>query len=243
MKKYGLIGEKLGHSFSKSFFEEFFLQNKINAVYENHELATIEQFTALIQQNNFAGLNVTIPYKQQIIPFLDHLSPEAEAIGAVNCIQFHKGKMIGHNTDVFGFHQSIKPFLRNIHERAIILGTDGASKAVSYVLENLGIRVIYLSRDPKTENEFHYNEANQEMIKNCKLIVNTTPLGTFPDTDQQPDFPVHLVNGDNLVVDLIYNPAKTKFLQIAEQHGAQILNGETMLKQQALKSWEIWRSA
>lgn len=241
MKVYGLIGKTLGHSFSKQFFTEYFEKNSIEANFENFELVTIEQFNKL-STLNIGGLSVTIPYKQLIIPFLDSLTDEAQKIGAVNCIQFLDGKKIGHNTDAYGFHQSIKPFLTNKHERAIILGTGGASKAVEFVLKSIGIDVIFISRNPKKENEFSYDEINDLMLKACKLVVNTTPVGTFPNVSDYIEMPFEHLTQEHLVVDLIYNPEKTLFLQKAESAGSQILNGETMLKQQALRAWDIWNS-
>jgi len=239
MKQFGLIGKTLGHSFSKAFFTEFFEKQKIDAQFLNYEFDDISEIKDLLQ-NSIQGLSVTIPYKQTIIPFLDKLSIEASAIGAVNCISFTNGKSIGHNTDSYGFQQAIKPFLTNRHERAIILGTGGASKAVEYVLKNLGIDVIFISRNPKKENEFSYAEINNHMLNACKLIVNTTPVGTFPNNDDFIEIPFEFLTNQHLVVDLIYNPSKTMLLQKAEEQGTQILNGETMLKQQALKAWEIW---
>lgn len=176
MKTYGLIGRSLGHSFSKSFFEYYFRENGIDATYENYELSSIDEVVDLFKQE-INGFNVTIPYKESIIPFLDELSVDAEAIGAVNVVQVSNGKKIGHNTDAFGFHQSIKPFLTNRHERAIIFGTGGASKAVEHVLKSIGVDVIFISRNPEGSNQFHYNEVNHHMLQACKLLVNTTPVG------------------------------------------------------------------
>lgn len=238
--KYGLIGKSLGHSFSKSFFENYFEKNEIDSSYSNIELESIQDFKSI--DNSFNGFNVTIPYKESIIPFLDELSEEAKAIGAVNVVQFIDGKKVGHNTDAFGFHQSIKPFLTNKHERAMILGTGGASKAVSFVLNKLGLNVIFISRNPSEENEFNYDDINEHMINACKLIVNTTPVGTFPDINDCVLFPFEHLTQDHLVIDLIYNPIKTSFLNQAENNDASIINGETMLKQQALKSLQIWNS-
>lgn len=240
MKNYGLIGKSLGHSFSKSFFENHFEKNKISGSYKNIELDSIEEFNAV--RDSFDGFNVTIPYKQTIIPFLDELTVEAKSIQAVNVIQCVDGKLIGHNTDAFGFHQSIKPFLTNLHERAIVLGTGGASKAVEYVLNKIGLDVIFISRNPSAENEFAYHEINKHMLNACKIIVNTTPVGTYPNIDDCVSFPFEFLTKDHLVVDLIYNPAKTKFLKSAEEINATIMNGETMLKQQALKSYQIWNA-
>ena len=174
------------------------------------------------------------------MPFLDELSHEAKEIGAVNVVRFLNGKKIGYNTDAYGFQQSIKPFLTNKHERALILGTGGASKAVAYVFKSIGMDVIYCSREPQSDNEFAYSAINEHMLNACKVIVNCTPLGTFPNTEEMVDFPFEGLTSDHLVVDLIYNPSKTKFLRKAEENGAVILNGESMLKEQALKAWEIW---
>lgn len=241
MKTYGLIGKSLGHSFSKSFFENYFLENSIAARYENFELKSIDKIPELFLQD-YSGFNVTIPYKEEIIPYLDELTDEAKLIGAVNVVQILDGKKIGHNTDAFGFHQSIKPFLTNQHERAIIFGTGGASKAVGFVLKNIGVEVIFISRNPVGENQFHYHEVNDHMLNACKLLVNTTPIGTYPMVDDFHEIPFSALAEDHLVVDLVYNPVKTKFLELAEAEGAMVLNGLSMLREQALKSWKIWTS-
>ncbi len=242
MKQFGLVGKKLEHSFSRDFFTQFFTENSIQAEYRNYEIEDISGVSEIFQLEHLGGLNVTIPYKVSIIPFLDELSNEAEEIGAVNTIQFKNGKKIGHNTDAFGFQQSIKPFLTFQHERAMILGTGGASKAVAYVLRNLGIDVIFISRQPKGENQFSYNEINQHMLRACKLVVNTTPIGMFPNVEGCPAFPFEFLSKEHLVVDLIYNPVETQFLKGAKGEGATILNGGPMLEQQALRAWEIWMS-
>lgn len=239
MKTYGLVGKSLGHSFSKSFFEEYFKTNNIDAQFLNFELENIESITELFEKN-LSGLTITIPYKESIIPFLDELSPEAKEIGAVNVVQFNDGKTIGHNTDAFGFQQSIKPFLTNKHERALILGTGGASKAVSYVFKKIGLDIIYCARTPKSQSEFPYAAINEHMVNACKVIVNCTPVGTFPNLEESIEFPFEHLSTEHLVVDLIYNPAKTKFLRMAEENGATILNGESMLKEQALQAYKIW---
>ncbi|MCE3297169.1 MAG: aroE [Crocinitomicaceae bacterium] len=242
MPEYGLIGKRLDYSFSKAFFTAYFEQNGIRASYHNIEIAAIEEVRAILSSGKYSGLNVTIPYKETVIPYLDELSPEAKAIGAVNTISFKNGKTIGHNTDAFGFRQSIKPFLNNKHERALVLGTGGASKAVSYVLEDIGLNVLHVSRNPKEENTFGYEEINGHMLNACKMIVNCTPVGTFPDVDDKPDLPTEFIGPDHFVVDLIYNPEKTRLLREAEAKGAIILNGHSMLKEQALKAWETWNS-
>lgn len=239
MKIYGLIGKTLGHSFSKVFFEDYFKTNGITAEFRNFELSNIERIQEVFELSP-AGLSVTVPYKEEIIEFLDELSDEAKSIGAVNCIEFAEGKTIGHNTDAYGFHQSVKPFLTFHHERALILGTGGAAKAVSHVLKGIGIDVITISRSPKGEKQFSYEDINEHMLRACKLVVNCTPVGTFPNIEDTIPFPYQYLTLDHLVVDLIYNPAKTKFLENAEKMGATILNGEAMLKHQALRSWKIW---
>jgi shikimate dehydrogenase len=243
MKKYGLIGKRLDYSFSKTFFTDFFEKNRVEASYENIEIQSIQELYDGDYFSRFSGLNVTIPYKKEIIPLLDELSSEAQAIGAVNTIRIKNGKSIGYNTDAFGFHQSIKPFLTNQHEKALILGTGGASNAVEFVLKSIGVEVLFITRNPRESNHFSYKEVNQNMLNACKLIVNCTPLGTHPNVDEKPDFPTEFLTPDHLVVDLIYNPSKTRLLQEAENQGASILNGYSMLQEQALKAWEIWNQS
>lgn len=242
MKNYGLIGRTLGHSFSKDFFTEKFIKENINAEYHNFEISEIKQVKELLARQDLNGLNVTIPYKESIIPFLDELSEEAQTIGAVNTICMENGKTVGHNTDAFGFARSIKPFLKNTHHRALILGTGGASKAVSHVLEGIGLDVLYVSRDPKVEEHFPYSAINSFMVQACGLIVNTTPVGMYPHVDEMPEFPTEYLTKDHLVVDLIYNPEKTRLLEEAEKQGAEILNGLSMLKEQALRAYELWNN-
>ena len=239
MKRYGLLGKTLGHSFSKSFFTELFQEKGIDAIYSNFELPTSEEIPQLLKED-LSGLSVTIPYKESIIPFLDELSTEVRNIGAVNCVAFKNGKKIGYNTDTYGFQQSIKPFLTNKHERAIIIGTGGASKAIAYVLKQLGIGCIFISRNPKGDNQFGYDDINVHMLTACRLVVNCTPVGMYPNVDDCVPFPYEHLTADHLVVDIIYNPIQTKFLEQAKAAGAQILNGESMLKQQALMAWKIW---
>lgn len=238
MKKYGLIGKHLQHSFSPGFFADYFRENNINARYELIEVDNLESIRERI--SGFDGCNVTIPYKEQILPYLDEITDVAREIGAVNTIGIKDGKLIGHNTDAYGFHNSIKPFLSNKHERAMIIGTGGASKAVRYILESIGVDVIYISRNPEGDNQFSYEEINENMLRACKLVVNTTPVGMFPDVDGLISIPYSELTPDHLLVDLIYNPEKTLFLQKGEENGAMILNGMTMLKEQALKSYEFW---
>lgn len=241
MPRFGLIGKTLGHSFSKNYFEDKFQQEGLENTFENFELVEIAEIQTVFSISDLKGLSVTIPYKQAIIPYLDELSEEAAEIGAVNCISFQNGKKTGHNTDAFGFHQMIKPFLTNEHERAIILGTGGASKAVAYVLKKIGLNVIWVSRNPQN-GQFSYDEINEHMLRACKVVVNCTPLGTFPDVDACVPFPFEYLTESHLCIDLIYNPEETKFLRESKLHGATTLNGLSMLKEQANKAWEIWNS-
>ncbi|TSJ41971.1 shikimate dehydrogenase family protein [Fluviicola chungangensis] len=243
MSKFGLVGKSLGHSFSKQYFEEKFQKEGLNHTFENFELSEIEEVNLVFSIPDLKGLSVTIPYKEQIIPFLDSLSEEAKAIGAVNCVQISgEGEKTGYNTDAFGFHQMIKPFLTNEHERALILGTGGASKAVAYVLKRIGLDVLWVSRNPKEEKEFAYTDINEHMLRACKIIVNCTPVGTFPNVNDCVPFPFEYLTEKHLCVDLIYNPEETRFLKESRLHNATILNGFSMLKEQANKAWEIWNS-
>jgi shikimate dehydrogenase len=239
MNNYGLLGKTLSHSFSKDFFTKYFAEHNIKAVYSNFEISQIDEVKSILE-SDIHGLNITIPYKEAIIPFLDEITDEAQQIGAVNVVQFKNGKTIGHNTDAFGFAQSIKPFFTNQHERALIFGTGGASKAIAYVLKKLGVQVYFISTTQVGEGIFSYNALNKHMFLGCKFWVNCTPIGTFPNINEELPIPWCELTEDHLVVDLIYNPPKTMFLQKAHENGATILNGESMLKEQALKSWEIW---
>ncbi len=243
MPEFGLVGKTLGHSFSKHYFEEKFRKEGLNYTFENFELSSIEEIQGVFSIPDLKGFSVTIPYKEQIISYLDSLSEEAKVIGAVNCVRISEdGQRIGYNTDVFGFHQMIKPFLTNEHERAMILGTGGASKAVAYVLKNIGLDVIWISRNPLKEKEFSYDAVNEHMLRACKVIVNCTPVGTFPDIDECVSFPFDYLTDKHLCIDLIYNPEETRFLKESGLRGATTLNGLSMLKEQANKAWEIWNT-
>lgn len=243
MRTYGLIGVSLKHSYSPKFFEEFFHTNQIQAEYKLYEIPQIQDITSVFQQFP-AGLNVTIPYKQAIIPYLDELDEAALAIGAVNTIAFEGKRKIGYNTDTIGFRQSIKPFLTFRHERAMVLGTGGAAKAVAWTLKNIGIDVIFISRTPNQKAKiFAYEDINSHMINACKLIVNCTPAGMFPNDLSAIDIPYANLTEEHLVIDLIYNPSETEFLKQSKKFGASTLNGEGMLKHQALASWQIWNSS
>ena len=242
MKVYGLVGKTLQHSFSANFFSDYFVNENIVAKYQNFELKTIEDIQSVFDLQP-AGLNVTIPYKESVIPFLDELDHIAEKIGAVNTIVFDGDKKIGYNTDAFGFKQAIKPFLNNQHERALIFGTGGAAKAVASVLKEIGVDVLFISRNPLGKNKhFNYSEVNLQMLNACKLMVNCTPVGTFPNSSDYLPLPYEGIGKDHLVIDLIYNPIKSMFLQKAENQGATIMNGEGMLKAQAMKSWSLWNN-
>ena len=237
---FGLIGKKLEHSFSKGYFTTKFNELNLDSTYTNYELGTIDEVKDIFKIEGLEGLNVTIPYKESIIPFLDEIDEVAQIIGAVNTVVIKNGRTKGYNTDAYGFKQMIKPFFKSHHERAIILGTGGASKAVAHVLEELGCVPIYISRYPKAENQFAYEEINQSMVEACPLIVNTTPIGMFPNETEEIDFPTHFLTEKNLVIDLIYNPKETNFLKRAKAKKSWTLNGLTMLHQQAEKSWLIW---
>ena len=242
MKQYGLIGKTLDHSFSKSYFENKFSTEHIqNASYSNFPLKSVDEFKSLIKKISFSGLNVTIPYKTSIIPFLDELSEEAKSIGAVNTILFKNDQLIGYNTDYIGFHNAIKPFLKNTMEQALILGTGGASKAVVYALEKIGIKCLCVSRIPN-EQQLNYDQLNDLVLKHHLLIVNTTPLGTAPNINECADIPYQFITEQHLLVDLIYNPEETLFLRKGRKNLANILNGKSMLIHQAEEAWKIWNS-
>ena len=247
MKQFGLLGKSLSHSFSKSYFEKKFQDLYLtNCLYSDFEIDSIDKIYSLAHNTeNLIGLNVTIPYKESVIPFLDELNAEAKEIGAVNCIKIQNGKLIGYNTDVYGFAQSIKPFLDTNHQRALILGTGGASKAVAYALKKVGVEVYFVtsSLTKKTSNTFFYSEINDRVMNAFKLIVNTSPLGTFPNIDECPQLPYHLFTPLHLAYDLVYNPNLTLFLKKAKQQGSITVNGLSMLQLQAEKSWEIWNES
>ncbi len=245
---YGLIGYPLSHSFSKKYFTEKFEQEKIvDCQYDLFPIETIDQFPKLIAEHPaLRGLNVTIPYKQSVIPFLDELDETAKAVGAVNCIKVESRKLIGYNTDVFGFRQSIKPFLETQHERALILGTGGASKAVAYVLKEIGIDCYFVTRNKSnnqqltTNNIFNYSELNEIVMNAFKLIVNASPVGMYPNVNDAPELPYQLITSSHLLYDLVYNPIETEFLKRGKKQNASVVNGLSMLHQQAEEAWKIW---
>ena len=242
MKQYGLIGKTLDHSFSKSYFENKFITEHIqHASYSNFPLESIEEFKLLIKKKTFSGLNITIPYKTSIIPFLDELSDEAKSISAVNTIHFKNDKLIGYNTDYIGFLNAIKPFLIKTMEQALILGTGGASKAVVFALKKIGIKCLCVSRVPN-EQQLNYDQLNELVLKHHLLIVNTTPLGTSPNINECPNIPYQYITEKHLLVDLVYNPEETLFLKKGRKNLAKILNGKSMLIHQAEEAWKIWNS-
>lgn len=240
--QYGLIGKNIEYSFSRQYFKRrFTTKGDQQSSYENFELSEISEFTQILTDNpNLKGLNVTIPYKESIIPYLDDLSTKVLEIGAVNTIRISKkGKLKGYNTDWYGFYKSLKPLLKNKPEKALILGTGGASKAVYYALKKLKIETQFVSRTPE-EGVLSYQQLTPALFKSHLLVINTTPLGTFPNTDEKPDFDYSLFTDKHLAYDLIYNPEISAFLQEAQKRGAQIKNGLEMLELQAEKSWSTW---
>lgn len=248
MKTFGLIGYPLKHSFSSKFFNEKFEKENIDAEYLNFEIEDIHELRRIIVFNpHLKGLNVTIPYKEAVIPFLDEIAPEAKDIGAVNVIKVERSfgntygyKLIGYNTDYIGFKNSIAPLIHpNLHQSALVLGTGGASKAVCKALDSLGIKWTYVSRTPK-ENCYTYEMLTPQVIDKHKIIVNTTPLGTFPNVEEHPELPYSSLTPNHLLFDLVYNPSETSFLKKGKEMGASIKNGSEMLQLQALAAWEIW---
>lgn len=244
MRTYGLIGFPLTHSFSQKYFAgRFQYQHISDAVYRNFAIDKIEDVSFVFATENLCGLNVTIPYKETIIPFLDELDASASGVGAVNTVVFRNGKKIGYNTDVYGFEKSLTGFLAEAQRaqriKALILGTGGSSKAVAYVLKKLGIEFQFVSRTQK-EYTLSYSDLKPQIILEHKLIINTTPLGMFPKMLAAPDIPYSFITSEHLLFDLIYNPSETESLKRGKQQGAQIKNGLEMLKLQAEKSWEIW---
>jgi shikimate dehydrogenase len=247
MKKYGLLGYPLTHSFSKRYFSEKFENEKIDSAYDNFEIDSISKFPEIVQNNpELIGLNVTIPYKEQVIPFLNELNDSAKEIGAVNTIKIQRIgaeiKLRGFNTDTYGFENSLQPFLKPEHKKALILGTGGASKALKYVLGKLGIEHISASIEELKENEIRYEEIDEKMMQERLVIINATPLGTYPKVETFPNIPYEYITEKHLLFDLVYNPEETQFLARGKAKGASIKNGYEMLLLQAKKSYEIWNS-
>jgi shikimate dehydrogenase len=248
MRLFGLIGYPLSHSFSMKYFSDKFRNENIqNCEYLNFPIETIKKLPSLISQNeDLIGLNVTIPYKEKVIEYLDKIDETARKIGAVNTVKINRLKdmtiLTGYNTDAYGFYSSIVCRLEKVHKKALILGTGGASKAIAHVFNQLGIDYIFVSRNPRKDNHISYNDLTEDLINNFKIIVNTSPLGTYPDIDKCPDIPYEYISGDHLLYDLIYNPEMSKFLEKGSEKGAKVINGLQMLHLQAEKAWEIWNS-
>lgn len=244
MQKYGLIGYPLKHSFSIGYFNEKFRSEGIDAKYVNFEIPQISEFMQVIDENpDLCGLNVTIPYKEQIIPFLDEIDKDAVAIGAINVIKIirNKGKikLVGYNSDIIGFTQSIKPMLQEHHKKALILGTGGASKAIYHGLKQLGIEGTFVSRTPE-KGTFTYRKLTPEIMAEHTVIVNCTPVGMYPNVDCCPDIPYEYLTSKHLLYDLLYNPDVTLFMKKGAQQGAETQNGLEMLLFQAFAGWDIW---
>ncbi|WP_430967733.1 shikimate dehydrogenase family protein [Spongiimicrobium sp. 2-473A-2-J] len=241
--RYGLVGRNISYSFSKGYFTQKFMALGLNGyVYENFDIPAISDFPELIRdRSNLRGLNVTIPYKEAVIPYLAALDPEAEKIGAVNTIVFTDKGLIGYNTDAYGFLKAIEPFIKKHHTKALILGTGGASKAVAFVLENLGIVYSAVSRHPK-KGQYAYQDLNEALLEEYTVLINCTPLGTHPNVTDRPGIPYQFVTSRHLLFDLIYNPKKTAFLLAGESRNATICNGLKMLEFQAEKAWELWNT-
>lgn len=243
-KMYGLIGHPLTHSFSENYFNQKFAAENISAEYRNFDIPEIDFLMEIIAQyNTLNGLNVTLPYKEQIIPYLDSLDDDAKEIGAVNVVKFIHSKeglkLKGYNSDVIGFTNSIKSLLTEQHKSALVLGTGGAAKAVAYSLKKLGLNVHFVSRK-KTASTLIYEELTKNDIKENKVIVNATPLGMYPNVDECPDIPYRFITSQHLCYDLIYNPQETKFLKNCKEKGAVVKNGLEMLLLQAFASYDIW---
>ncbi len=243
MDIYGLIGRSLGHSFSeKYFFEKFEKENISGCIYKNFELRDLEKEIPELKKNSaLKGLNVTIPYKTDVISFLDEISDEVTEINACNCIKIKDGKWIGFNTDIIGFEKAFVPHLKPFHKKALILGTGGASNAVAFVLQKLDVGFLKVSRrENHSSSVISYDNISEEVINQYQIVINTTPLGTFPNVNECPPLPYNHVTNQHYFFDLIYNPSKTLFLSLAEKHGAIIENGAQMLAIQAEESWNIW---
>lgn len=241
-KRYGLLGRNISYSFSKGHFtDKFNNENFEGCTYENFDIPEINFFPELIKNTtDLKGLNVTIPYKEEVIPFLDELSETAAEIGAVNTIKITKErKLKGYNTDYYGFQKSLEPLLQPQHKKALILGTGGASKGVAFALKELGITYKFVSRKA-SENAIDYSQINAKTFNEYQIIINSTPVGTSPNVDAFPPIPYEFFTENHIAYDLIYNPAETQFLKKAKEKGAQIKNGLDMLIYQAEKAWEIW---
>ena len=243
MKTFGLVGKNIDYSFSRTYFTDKFKKEDLNCVYKNFDINSIDEFDAIFKSSNeISGLNVTIPYKEAVLPFLDALDADSHSIGAVNTIKIQNGKRIGYNTDHYGFVKSLKPYLNTKHKSALILGTGGASKAIAFALNNLNIPFSFVSRTPDSENCFSYEELNSEIIAVHQIFINCTPLGTHPKIELYPPIPYQSISKNHFLYDLIYNPSQTQFLNFGLKANATAVNGLKMLELQAERSWEIWDS-
>ena len=242
--RFGLVGKDISYSFSRGYFTKKFSDLGLNTYsYENFDFQAIEEITDVLKNNtDIKGMNVTIPYKQEVMPFLSELDQEAEKIGAVNTIQFTENGLKGFNTDAYGFKNAMAPFLKSHHKKALILGTGGASKAVAYVLGELGISYVFVSRSAG-DNKISYDQVTEDILKEHTILVNCTPLGTHPNIEERPSLPYEFLSDQHFLFDLIYNPEKSAFLTAGEAKGAQISNGLRMLELQADRSWQIWQES
>ena len=240
MRHFGLIGRELGHSFSAKFFNAKFRSEEIDADYQLFEIDSIIKLGELLGRNPLDGFNVTIPYKESIVPYLDDLTDVAREIGAVNCVEVRDGKLIGHNTDITGIEASLHWLEAEEGCKALILGTGGASKAVQYALGKRGVEFKVVSRD-QSRSDLTYDNLTAEIIAEHKLIINTTPVGMFPNVDEAPAIDFEAIGSEHRIFDLVYNPAQTEFLRRAKERGAQTMGGMLMLQTQAIASWHIWK--
>ena len=242
MKRFGLIGYPLTHSFSWDYFRQKFDREGIrDCIYQNFPLPTIEKYPGLLRElPDLHGLNVTIPYKQSVISWLESLDSDALQIGAVNCIYFRDGKGEGYNTDHLAFLESISPLLTPTHRKALILGTGGSSRAVAYALRKLGLEFLFVSRRKQHQRVVTYDDLRKDMLREFQVLINTTPVGMFPDLNSFPDIPYDQLTDHHILFDLIYNPNLTQFLERGAARGAQVKNGREMLEKQADFSWRIW---
>ena len=241
-KIYGLIGKNIDYSFSKNFFSKKFKNENINCKYLNFDIQSISEFKSIISDKNISGLNVTIPYKEDVLKYIDEISNDAKSIGAVNTIKISNNKLTGHNTDHIGFTKSIEKIdeFKNI-ESALILGSGGASKAIQFALDNMKIKYTIVSRSNSIKC-INYNQVSEKIIKNHKLIINCTPLGTFPEIEKCPEIDYRFLSPFNILYDLVYNPKQSNFLRKGLNAGCKIKNGLEMLEIQAIESWKIWNS-
>lgn len=239
---FGLVGRNISYSFSRGYFAKKFEQRNLPHTYVNFDLKSINELNDIIKNTpHLIGLNVTIPYKEEVIPLLDKLNKRAKKIGAINTIRITKNKkLIGYNTDYYGFKNSLQPFLKKHHTQALILGTGGASKAIAYALKKLNVTYAYVSRSKKKAAQYQYSELTDAIIAKHHIIINCSPLGTFPDIDECPAIPYNAITEQHILYDLIYNPEQTKFLSKGHSKGAVTINGLEMLQLQAEKSWQIW---